>query len=135
MLSHSRLENVVRLAFKVERIRNVGIIAHVDHGKTTLTDRLLEGSGIISEKTAGKTLLLDYENVEKERRMTVKAAVATIPCRFNNKDFILNLVDTPGHIDFSGHVARSMRAIDGAICVVDVVEGVMAQTQLVTMQA
>ncbi len=135
MLSHSKLENVVKLAFKVEKIRNVGIIAHVDHGKTTLTDRLLEGSGIISEKTAGETLLLDYEDVEKERRMTVKAAVATIPCRFNREDFILNLVDTPGHIDFSGHVARSMRAIDGAICVVDAVEGVMAQTQLVTMQA
>ena len=123
------------LMTKLDHIRNIGIAAHIDHGKTTLSDNLLAGCGMMSEELAGKQLALDYDEQEQARGITINTASASMVHEFEGEEYLINLLDTPGHVDFGGDVTRAMRAVDGCIVVVCAVEGTMPQTETVIRQA
>ena len=114
-----------------KRIRNIGTAAHIDHGKTTLSDNLIAGAGMMSEDLAGKQLMLDFDEQEQARGITINAANASMVHKFEGTEYLINLIDTPGHVDFGGDVTRAMRALDGVIILVCAVEGIMPQTETV----
>ncbi len=125
----------VKLMKNQNRIRNIAIAAHIDHGKTTFSDNLLAGAGMLSEETAGKQRALDFHEDEASRGITIDSASVSMLHNVGGQEYLINLIDTPGHVDFGGDVTRAMRAVDGCVILTCAVEGVMPQTETVVRQA
>ena len=131
MAAADMMERVKEVMKDPSRIRNVATSSHVHHGKTTLTDNLMGGAGMLSDKVVGDVetgMFTWFDEQERQRQLTIYGANVSMLHEYEGRDFLINLVDTPGHVDFGGDVTRAMRAVDGTIVLVCAVEGLMPQT-------
>ncbi|XP_076339348.1 elongation factor-like GTPase 1 [Tachypleus tridentatus] len=129
------VQQLIELQQNRKNIRNICILAHVDHGKTTVADCLIASNRIISERLAGKLRYLDSRKDEQERGITMKSSAISLHFTFGSENYLINLIDSPGHVDFYGEVSTAVRLCDGAIILVDVVEGICPQTKVALRQA
>src|SRR3989338_1457495 len=138
MASEKMVDRVMRITQNPKNIRNICTSAHIHHGKTAFTDNLFAAAGMMSSAAAGsldKGMTTWQHADEQERLMTVDAANVSMVHDFQGQEFLINLIDTPGHVDFGGNVTRAMRAIDGTVVLICAVEGIMPQTEAVMKQA
>ncbi len=130
MPKFKQTNDILKLMNDKEHIRNIGIIAHIDHGKTTMSDSLLAMAGLMAPERAGETRALDYLEEEQRRGITIKTANISLLYEEEGQPYVVNLIDTPGHVDFSGKVTRALRALDGCILLVDAVEEFQIMTEV-----
>ena len=138
MPRRKEISEILNLMEKTENIRNIGFVGHIDHGKTTLSDSLLSEAGLLSPDLAGEARALDYLEEEQKRGITMKSTNISLYYETTleeHEPFLINLVDTPGHLDFSGKVTRALRLVDGVVVVVDAVEEIITQSETVIRQA
>ncbi len=138
MIKKETTERIVEVMKNPSKVRNIATASHVHHGKTTLTDSLVALAGMMSEAVAGdleKGMLTWFDDQERKRQLTIYGANVSMLHNYEGEDFVVNLIDTPGHVDFGGDVTRAMRAVDGCIVLLDAVEGIMPQSETVFRQA
>lgn len=138
MPRRKEISEILKLMEKTHQIRNIGFVGHIDHGKTTLSDSLLSEAGLLSPDLAGEARALDYLEEEQKRGITMKSTNISLyyeKILEDHEPFLINLVDTPGHLDFSGKVTRALRLVDGVVVVVDAVEEIITQSETVIRQA